>query len=203
MKKEPAQSMLNTSLFSIALLAATLGWPDAASAQLTKPERVGPPVARAETRCDVRSTLELGEVGGESLVVESLGPCPDALVLIWIDRPDRRHIGDAQALHLARLAQYGRSFRDLEGARVAVDDVVSRIELDARSGIETWSDLQHAGDQPGGAPWRGTPLQRTDYERIAAAGTRVLLIPTDATRYTLVAWDDEVAAWVDVIYYGD
>lgn len=205
MKKEPAQAMLRTSLFMVALLAAVLGWPDAATAQLTKPGRAGPPAAAAEARCDVRSTLELGQVDGESqnLVVESFGPCADALLLIWIDRPDRRHIGDAQALRLARLAHYGRSFSDLEGARVAVNDVVSRVELDARDGIETWSALQRAGDQPGGAPWRGTPLQRSDYERIAAAGTRALLIPTDATRYTLVAWDDEVAAWVDVIYYGD
>ncbi|MEZ5959344.1 MAG: hypothetical protein R3C30_02810 [Hyphomonadaceae bacterium] len=140
----------------------------------------------------------------QMLVVEIYGECGDGMVAIWADRLGRHDIpGSVQVLHLARLSDYGGRVQDNDATQAAVQSIRGRVEIDGARYVETWAALERAGDQPGGAPWRGTPLSRSEYERITTTSPRFMLIPTDSGRAKLVAWDEANEVWVDVIYYGD
>ncbi len=157
--------------------------------------------------CAARTTAELpllGRFEQQSLVVDVYGECSDVMVAIWADRLGRHDIpGSVQVLHLARLDDFGMRAHDAQSAETAAHLILERVEMDGAQHAETWVALQRAGDQPGGASWRGTPLSRSEYQRITTTSPRFMLIPTDGGRAKLVAWDEGNEAWVDVIYYGD
>jgi hypothetical protein len=157
--------------------------------------------------CAARTTTELpllDRFEQQSLVVEVYGECRDAMVAIWADRMGRHDTpGSVQVLHLARLSDFGVRAPDPLSTEVAVHSILERVEMDGSRYVETWAALQRAGDQPDGAPWRGTPLSRSEYQRVTTSSPRFMLIPTDGARAKLVAWDDANEVWVDVIYYGD
>lgn len=157
--------------------------------------------------CVARIAAELPPISPleqQSLVIETFGACSDAMVALWVDRTGRRGApGSVQALHLARLSDYGARVRDAASADAAIHSIYDRLEMDGSRLVETWAALQRAGDQPDGASWRGTPLSRSEYQRIMSGSSRLMLIPTDGGRAKLVAWDESAESWIDVIYYGD
>lgn len=158
--------------------------------------------ANPPPQCDARSVRALAPVeprAQQTLVVESFGACADPLLVIWIDRPPTR----VQHLHFARLTAYAPSARTKGAVTKAVEDIMVRIERRPASDIEAWTKLHAEGDAPGGGSWAGTRLARPDHDRIRSSAKHVLLIPTDATRAKLIAWDDANEEWVDMVYYGD
>jgi len=157
-------------------------------------------------RCDSAISRELAPLNqfeNQALTVEAFGACDDPKLLIWIDRLEANRAGRVQVIHMARLSVYGSTTFTPAAAESEVAAINARVETDASRYFETWEELERAGEQPDGMPWRGTPLSRADYERIVASGARAMLIPTDGARGTLVAWDDSIEQWVDLIYYGD
>jgi hypothetical protein len=176
-----------------ALLAALAGFAMAAApgAAIAKPHA---------PQCEARVTRALGDVARhepQTLVVQTFGACADPLLVIWIDRP----AGRVQQLHFARLSAHERRARTPRTVRAAVRRVMAQIASKKASAFETWAELQASGESGGG--WHGTRLSQPDYERITASASHVLLVPTDATRAKLVAWDGENEEWADVVYYGD
>ena len=150
--------------------------------------------------CNARATRALAPVThGErqTLVVESFGSCADPMVLVWVDRPK----GSVQEIHLARLSAYVQHAHTPKAAKAAVKDILARVERKRRRDFETWDQLIAGAESPAG--WRGTPLAKAAYKRITASTVSVLLVPTDATRAKLIAWDGTNEEWVDVVYYGD
>jgi hypothetical protein len=151
-------------------------------------------------QCDARATRTLGEVARhepQTLVVQAFGACSDPLLVIWIDRP----AGRVQQLHFARLATHDRRARTPRTVRAAIRRILTQIAPKKASAIETWSELQASGES--GGSWHGTRLSEAEYERITASAKHLLLVPTDATRAKLIAWDDTNQEWVDVVYHGD
>ena len=182
---QPSRASLFAAVAAIALAAT-------GAALAAKP--LAPP------HCNARATRTLPPVTHDerqTLVVESFGACADPLLLVWIDRPS----GHVQEIHLARLSEYAQRASTPRAARAAVRNILARVERKRRADFETWDQLVAGAESPGG--WRGTPLSKAEYKRITSSTARVLLIPTDATRAKLIAWDDTNEEWVDVVYYGD
>lgn len=151
-------------------------------------------------QCEARTTRALSGVehgARQTLVVQSFGACSDPLLVIWIDRPG----GRVQQLHFATLSAHERRALTPRRAGAAVASIMARIEPKTASGFESWAELQASGES--GGSWHGTRLSKAEYERITASAKHVLLVPTDATRAKLIAWDGTNQEWVDVVYYGD
>lgn len=140
----------------------------------------------------------------DTFIVESFGPnCADAKVLIYMKTAE----SGWHALHIGKLENFSGAGSGLTPADLpsTLKEIASRIEPGAQIRMETWAQLQRAGEQPGGAPWRGTPMAKVEYERILKMRPRTIIVPTDAARGKLVAWDGGgfMGRPVDFVYFGD
>lgn len=138
----------------------------------------------------------------DRFVVETVGKnCADARLLVSLETAE----GRIYPLVLEKLANFGeQSTSDQQGAVAAVKEAASRIDSSMQTPLESWADLEKAGTQPEGAPWRGTPLTRAEYERLLKLKPRSVIVPTDFTRNKLVVWDPHGSGRpVDFVYYGD
>lgn len=138
----------------------------------------------------------------DTFVVEIIGKsCADARVLISLEVKD----GDVFPLAIRNLSDFSeRTPIDQAAAAAAVKEAASRIDSAMQTPLESWADLERAGTQPDGAPWRGTPLTRGEYERLLKLKPRYVIVPTDFTRNKLVVWDPHgMGRPVDFVYFGD
>jgi hypothetical protein len=138
----------------------------------------------------------------DAFVVEAFGPrCADAKVVIYIKTAEQGW----HALHMGELAVFAD--RDVTPANLpaVLKDIAARIEAPANPRLETWDELQKAGTQPGGAPWRGTPLTKAEYERLRKAKPRAAIVPSDASRGMMYVWEEGgmLGRPVAYVFYGD
>jgi hypothetical protein len=138
----------------------------------------------------------------DTFVVESFGRnCIDARLLIYIKTAEQGW----HALHMGELANFADEPVTPKNLPAILKDIVSRIEAPAAPRLETWRQLQKAGTQPGGAPWRGTPLTEAEYERLRKSKPRSVVVPTDAARGMMYVWEQGgmLSRPVPYVYYGD
>lgn len=140
----------------------------------------------------------------DTFVVESFGQnCRDAKLLIYVKTAE----SGWHALHIGELENFSGSGSGLTPATLpaALKEIASRIEPGRATHLESWAQLERAGQQPGGMPWRGTPMTKAEYERVLKARPRTLIVPTDAARGKLMAWDGGGYRGrpIDFVYYGD
>lgn len=138
----------------------------------------------------------------DTFVVESFGAtCADAKVLVYLMTAE----SGWHALHIGELGNFAGGEVTPASLAPALKEIAGRIELGQRAQLEPWAQLQKAGTQPDGAPWRGTPLARAEYERLLKQRPRTVIVPTDAARGKLIAWDGGgfMGRPVDLVYYGD
>ena len=99
----------------------------------------------------------------DGFIVESFGKqCSDARVVIYVKTAD----AGWHVLMIGELMNFAGA--DVTPATLAssLKEIAGRIEPSRMKRFETWAELKKAETQPGGNPWHGTPLVRTEYERI-------------------------------------
>lgn len=137
----------------------------------------------------------------DTFIVESFGKdCANAKVVIYVTTAEEGW----HPLHLAELSNLvGDAAVTPANLKKSLTDIAARIEGVGRSPLETWDSLKKAGQD--GNPWRGTPLVQAEYERVAKARPRAVIIPTDAARGMMWVWDGTgmLKRPVAFIYYGD
>jgi hypothetical protein len=138
----------------------------------------------------------------DTFVVEAFGAtCADAKVLVYIKTAEQGW----HAVHIGELANFASEEVSPRKLTAALKEIADRIEAPRQKRFETWDELQKAGTQPEGAPWRGTPLTKIEYERLRGAKPRAVIVPTDASRGAMYVWatDAMMGRPVPFVYYGD
>jgi hypothetical protein len=138
----------------------------------------------------------------DTFVVESFGPrCAGAKLIIYIKSAEEGW----HALHLGELANFADREVTPVNLKTVLKEIVDRIDGPGSPRFETWDELQKAGTQPDGAPWRGTPLTKAEYERLRLAKPRAAIIPTDSARGMMYVWEkgEMLGRPVAYVYYGD
>lgn len=135
-------------------------------------------------------------------VVEAFGAnCADAKLVIYIKTAEQGW----HALHIGELTNFASEEVKPARLQATLKDIAGRIETATKLQFETWEQLQRAGTQPNGAPWRGTQLSKAEYEKLRLAKPRGVIVPTDAARGTLYIWaeNDFLGRPVAFVHYGD
>jgi hypothetical protein len=138
----------------------------------------------------------------DTFVVESFGPrCADAKFVIYMKSAEQGW----HALHIGELSSIAGEDVTQKNLVAVLKEIADRIEPARMARLETWDELQKAGTQPGGAPWRGTPLPKAEYERLRKLKPRQAIVPTDASRGMLYVWEPGgmLGRPVAYVFYGD
>ncbi len=138
----------------------------------------------------------------DPFMIESFGDrCKDARLVIYVKTATNQWA----PLIVSLVSDYGSEPKSPAELHAALKEVAARIEGPMMSRLETWVEIQRAATQPEGNPWRGTPLVKSEYERLLNAKPRYVYIPTDGVRAKLVVWDEHAYGGrpVDFVYYGD
>ncbi|HAH10547.1 MAG TPA: hypothetical protein DCL54_11795 [Alphaproteobacteria bacterium] len=161
--------------------------------------------AQAKGRdCHAMATKALkfsDETKPDEFVVESIGStCDQARVTIYVRTVESGWF----PLLISEVSAFGGVVKNHGEMAKAIKEIADRIEPPQRANLESWEDLQKAGSQPEGNPWRGTPLIQAEYVRLFKQKPRFVIIPTDAARGKMVVWDDAIFGRpVDYVFYGD
>jgi hypothetical protein len=159
--------------------------------------------AEGHAACDAKAEAKHRFSSAEQpdiFIVESFGAsCADARLLIYVRTVDHGW----HPLVIAPFTEYLDASLGPAELPEALAEIAGRIEGPMMSRLETWSEIQRASTQPQGNPWRGTPLVRTEYERLYNSKPRYVFVPVAPPRAKLVVWDEQGRRPVDFVFYGD